>query len=160
MIHRNRGATLIEMVIVIIILGIIFTTGTTLFDYAFKTGFIVKDEQQARSRARFALERMSDELRNARSATSADLSPQSNQITFTTNDGVSITYSIVGTDLMRNSQILAAGASNLSFTYLKEDNTTTVTASEVRCIVISITFTKNDSSVPLTSTVCPRNYAL
>ena len=158
MIHKNRGFTLIEMLIVIVILGIIFAIGVTLFDYAFKIGFLVKDQSEARTQAQYALERMSDEVRNARSATNADLGTQASRLVFTTNEGEDLTFRIVGTDLRRNNETLATGITNLSLTYLSATNTTTSDSTEVRCIVIDVTFVKNDSSVSATTTVCPRNY--
>lgn len=158
--NTNKGFSLVEVVLVMVILGILLTTGSGLFQQAFETGFVTKDQQKARTQAQFALERMNDELKNARSATSSDLTPNASDITFVDDDGESIKYSISGTNLMRNSNILVSDISSLSFTYLKEDNSTTTTAADVRCIVISVTATKNISVVTMTTTVCPRNYLL
>lgn len=157
---KYNGVTLIEIIIVIVILSIVVSVGGVLLGFGFKGGFASKNSIYAASVARVAIERMGKDILNARSATAADLTPNANSITFVSSDGVSVTYALSGTNLMRNNKILANYVSALSFTYLNQLFTTTTTATEVRCVVINMTISYQGNISNLATTVCPRNYAL
>lgn len=157
---KYSAVTLIEIIIVIVILSIVVSVGGVLLGYGFKGGFASKDSIYAASVARVAIERMGKDILNARSATAADLTPNANSMTFISADGTSVSYSLSGTNLMRNSKTLANYVSALSFTYLNQLFATTTTATEVRCVVINMTISYQGNTSNLATTVCPRNYAL
>ncbi len=156
--QQLQGFTLIEMIIVIVILAIIFASGALLLRLGLTGGFSAQNNTANNANARAAFERMEDELKDARST--GDLIPNTNSITFVKIDGTSVTYALSGGNLMRNSDILATNTASLAFTYLTATNTTTTIAAQVRCIVINATMTSNNVTLPLTTTVCPRNYVL
>jgi prepilin-type N-terminal cleavage/methylation domain-containing protein len=158
--QKNNGVTLIEIIIVIVILSIIVSVGGVLLGSGFKGGFASRDSIYAATVGRVAIERMGNDILNARSATAADLTPNANSITFISVDGKSITYSLSGTNLMRNSKTLANYVSALSFTYLNQLFVATTTATEVRCIVINMTISYQGNTSNIATIVCPRNYAL
>lgn len=157
---NNKGFTLIEMLMVIVILSIILTVGGVLLGAGFSGGFATHEGTYSGSNARVAFERMSEELKEARSPTVGDLTPNANSITFTKIDGSTVTYSLSGTSLLRNSQVLADYETALTFTYLTSNNITTTDATQVRCIVISTTVSYKNTTLPLQTAVCPRNYVL
>lgn len=157
--HIN-GFTLVEMIVVIAILSIILSTGAVFLTTGLKGNFATEDSAYTSYNARAALLRMSDDIREARSPTAADLAPNTNSITFTTINGDTITYSLSGTNLMRNSQILASNTTALSFTYLTDINTTTTNPVLVRCIVVATTTYYKNFTLPLQTVICPRNYVL
>lgn len=158
--EKKQGFTLIEVIIVILILGVIVSVGGVLLGLGFRGGFASKDLVYAASMARVAIGRMGDDILNARSATAANLSLNSNSITFASNDGISISYSLSGTNLMRNSKILSKDIGALNFTYYDQIFSTTSIPSDVRCIQINMTVTYNNSTNNLTTLVCPRNFSL
>lgn len=157
---KQGGVTLIEIIVVIVILSIIISVGGVLMGFGFKGGFASKDSIYASSIGRVAIERMSHDILNARSATAADLTANANSIFFVMVDGKSVTYSLTGTDLMRNTKTLADYISALSFTYLDDSFLATTTATSVRCVVINMTINYQNNNTNLTTTVCPRNYSL
>lgn len=157
---KKSGFTLIEVILVILILGIVISVGGTLMGFGFKGGFASKDSIYAASIARVSIERMSFDLLSARNATTTDLTPNANSITFVTTDDATVSYSLSGTNLMRNTKILANYVTALNFTYLDQVFATTVIATNVRCVVINMTVNYNSNIINLTSTVCPRNYAI
>lgn len=157
---KQLGVTLIEIIIVIVILSIIISVGGVLMGFGFKGGFASRNSIYAASIGRVAIERMGNDILNARSATAADLTPNANSIVFVMSDGTSVTYSLSGTDLMRNAKILTDYISALSFTYLDDSFLVTTTATSVRCVVINMTVSYQNNNANLTTTVCPRNYSL
>jgi prepilin-type N-terminal cleavage/methylation domain-containing protein len=158
--HHSGGFTLVEMILVIVIVGIILSIGAIFLTTGLKGNFATEDSVYTSYNARTALLRMGDDLKEARAATASDLSPSANSITFTTISGNTITYSLSGTNLMRNSQILASHTSALSFVYLTATNTTTSNPTLVRCIVVSTTTQYHNFTLPLQTVICPRNYVL
>lgn len=157
---KQAGVTLIEIIIVIVILSIIISVGGVLLGFGFKGGFASKDSIYAASIGRVAIERMGNDILNARSATAADLTPNVNSMVFVMTDGTPVTYSLTGTDLMRNTKTLADYISALSFTYLDDSFLVTTTATSVRCVVINMTVNYQNNNANLTTTICPRNYSL
>jgi prepilin-type N-terminal cleavage/methylation domain-containing protein len=158
--HTSQGFTLIEIIIVIIILSIIISMGGVLLGLGFRGGFASKDDVYVTSMARTAMERMSRDLLSARDASTSDLTPNTNSITYTSNDGNSVTYALSGTNLMRNNKILSKNISALTFTYYDQTFASTTTTSDVRCIQINMTASYNNVSDNLQTLICPRNFSL
>lgn len=63
--------------------------------------------------------------------------------------GTSITYSLSGTNLLRNSDILIGHVTSLTFTYYGESGSTTETAANVRSIGIDVLTLSIDDNSPL-----------
>lgn len=153
---KTHGFTLIEIVIIIVILGVIAAIGATMLEKSFDASFTNQGYIEANWQARLALERMARELLSAR----ADGFVLNNtQITFKTENNVTVTYLLSGTTLTRNAKALVDGVTSLSFTYLDSNNDTTAIASEVRCILINATLNKNEVIVSPRTIVCPRHFS-
>lgn len=160
---RQRGFSLIEMVMVIVILGIISTVGAQLMGTGFQLYFTGRDSLGVDSQARVALERMTRELRTVRPATG--LTMAANEVTFTDVDGTSVRYCMgtVGTcpgtagQLMRNTQVLAGGVSGLSFVYTNSNGVVTAVAAQVYYISVQFTVTQGGIARDYRATINPRN---
>ncbi len=118
--HKQGGFSLIEMILVITILSIITAVGSRMLSGAFNAYFTGRDIIDAEWQGRYAMQRISRELRDVRTATAADLNIASaNQITFTDNSANVITYARNGNTLERNGQPLADGVTVLTFNYIQ-----------------------------------------
>jgi type II secretory pathway pseudopilin PulG len=157
--RKIKGATLVELVIVIVIVGIIFAIGSTLMRKSFDAFFTNQNLNIANWQGRLAFQRMVQEIREAKGANATDLNISSfSQITFNDLYGQTITYSMSGSNLQRNGKNVATGISALVFSYLDQNYLPTGTVTNVRCIAISATVTYSPVIFPLETTVCPRNF--
>jgi hypothetical protein len=76
---------------------------------------------------------------------------------FTDMNGNSITYSLSGTSLMRNTQPLADGIGSLTFAYLDRNEAVTSTLANIRYVTVTLTITSNGANYTLTDTLNPRD---
>ena len=155
-----RGVSLMEMIIVIVILGIIAGFSSTLLSGGFDAYFSERDLADTVWQGRLALARLNRDLRTVRSPTPSDLTiSPATQITFVNTSGNTVSYALSGTTLMRNSQPLADGISNLNFSYIGNDGSTTVTsAAAVYYISASFTVVQNGASRDERTLIHPRNF--
>lgn len=156
---RSSGFSLIELISVIVILGIVSAIGVKLLGGTVKAYFDGKGYIIADAQARVALTRMTRELHLIRSATATDLTvTPSTEITFKDTSGASIRYYLSGTSLMRNSQILADGVTNLSLTYLQRDGkTATTTVTNVFYVILNFSTIYGNSNRASRVVIHPRN---
>ena len=172
--RRERGWTLIEMVMVIIVFAIVATIGARLMSTMFLSYFTARDITSSDAQARVAFERMTRELRQIRSATAADLDPASAaQVRFIDSDGNGVCfYRDAATNrLMRSDDgpVTACGATTpqplsdfvtgLNFVYyLNDGRTTTATATAVYYVTVKVNVQDNNVSDTLRATIHPRNF--
>lgn len=155
---KRQGFTLIEIIIVMVLIGIL---GGAISPFIYNLSKIIILEYSlggVNTQARVAMERMSRELRVIRSNTSADLTAATDAISSTTINGDTIGFSLSGSNLMRNSQILASNVSDLTFTYYDSSGATTATVTDMKFIRIDLTLTQNNSSANLNTVVYPRSW--
>lgn len=157
---RMRGASLIELVLVIVIVGIVGSLGAALMKSGFDAYLKERDISGAAWQGRFAMARLNQDLRNVRSATTGDLTmTPANQISFVTTSGASVTYTVSGTTLMRNGQPLADGISGLSFTYIANDGkTTAASVTQVYYITASFTVVQGGANLNWRTVIHPRSF--
>ena len=155
-----RGMSLVEMVLVIVLLGIIAGFSSTLLSGGFDAYFSERDMADTVWQGRLALARLNRDLRTVRSPSPADLTlSPANQISFVNTSGTTVTYALSGTTLTRNGQPLADGISNLNFTYIANDGSTTVaSAAAVYYVAASFTLIQNGANIDERTLIHPRNF--
>ena len=152
----QRGFSLIEVVLVIIILGAIVGVSAQFMGTSFQLYFTSRDNLNVDAQARAALERMTRELRGVRPATGLTMTPAT-QITFTDETGTSVLYILGGGNLLRNAQVLAGGVTGLSFVYLNSAGAVTAIAAQVFYISVQFTVTQGGKNDTYRATISPRN---
>lgn len=161
-IRSERGFTLVEVVLVVVLLS--------LFGALFGLGFVastratlaVDTRKEALQNARVALDRMAREVRMIRSATAADITttiPTASDLQFTDTYGNAIQFQLTGGNILRNADILAGNVTALTFSYLKNDGTAAASEAEIWRIVMDLTVTVGTESVQLRTEVHPANFS-
>jgi prepilin-type N-terminal cleavage/methylation domain-containing protein len=158
---RAGGFTLIELVITLIVVGVLATVGATIMSNAFRAYLLGREIANDDWQGRFALERMTRELRTVQSP--AALTIGASQVTFSDFTGKSITYRLTGTVLERSEngvggpyQPLADSVSALAFTYLQNDGqTTAASANAVYFITATVTVASSNLTTVYRATVKP-----
>ena len=172
--QHERGWTLIEMVIVLIVFAIVATIGARLMSSMFLSYFTARDITSSDAQARVAFERMTRELRQIRSATAVDLDPASTaQVRFIDSDGNGVCfYRDAATNrLMRSGdgpttacgttspQPLSDFVAGLTFVYYVNDGrTTTAAATAVYYVTVKVNVQDNNVSDILRATIHPRSF--
>ena len=166
----QRGFTLIEMVMVIIVMAVLTGLGANLLASGFQAYFMGQDLSEGNWHGRIALERITRELREARAPGDLTIAPAT-EITFTRSDGVAVRYCRAGVGtcpvpvgpvtnaLMRNADPLADNISLLNFTYLQVDGATaTIVPAEVRYVTVALRVTIGGTDFNLRDTIRPRSF--
>ncbi len=170
--RRNFGFTLVEMVVTLLVAAVLFGLGATVISGGFRTYFLGREITQNDWQGRLALERMTRELRTARTPTAADLNiSAAGQITFTDFAGNTIVYRQTGNTIERSQdagttfQPLAdnvGAVSPLSFTYLQNNGTTPEptggNSANVYYITVSFTVSSTNASATYRDTVKPTSF--
>lgn len=157
---QYRGAALVELVLVILLVGIIFAGASELLTQGFRAYFVANATTNAEWQERVALERMVRDLRAVRS--SADIViASSTQFSFVSISGNSVNYQKTGTQLMRNSQTIASGVQSVNFSYYDENGESTAQLNAIRYITMTLTVTSGvaglTTTISASATVYPWN---
>src|SRR3989304_9709026 len=153
---KNRGFTLMEMVIVIIVTLILVPIAATILAQEFKIFYVGQNLANADWQGRVALDRMTRDIRAATSITTAG----ANSIVFTNIDGVAVSYSRGGTNNTQliystasNPQILANNIAGLTFVYYGQDGITQAVGNSIRYITITLNIVNLNANFNLTTAV-------
>jgi prepilin-type N-terminal cleavage/methylation domain-containing protein len=169
--RRDYGFTLIEAVLVIILVGILFSMGSIMLGKVFSSYSAKQEIAEADWQAKVALERAARELRAVRSATAADLDAASAvQVRFIDTDGNGICFYRNANRIMRsadgpatacgttNAQVLADNITALSFTYWTSAGAATAVAASVYYITVGMTVADGVYNSQFRTNVRPRNF--
>ncbi|HEU5338382.1 MAG TPA: type II secretion system protein [Sulfuricaulis sp.] len=171
--RHGHGFTLIEMVLVIILVGIVFSMGSVMLGKVFSSYSAKQDIADADWQAKVALERIARELRAVRTPTAADLDVASTaQVRFIDTDGNGVCfYRNAGANrIMRSAdgpatacgttspQILADNATALAFSYWTSDGAATAVTASVYYITVDMTIVEGVYSSSFRTNVRPRNF--
>lgn len=135
-----RGFTAVELVLSIAILGVLGLALGPGLSNAVQSYSLISTRRMGVAETRAAMERMAREIRLIPGRSQVSLITSSS-FQFQYPTGTSITYSLSGTNLMRNSDVLLANVSALTFTGYTETGGTTTNESGIRSIGITITTT-------------------
>jgi len=156
--NKQRGFSLIELVIVIVLLGVVASIGGMVLRAGLLSYLQSKEASKAGGQINLAFERFCRELRRAISIQSP---LQSTDITFTDSNGLSVRYYQQSNQWLRSENggaawPIADSIASLSMQYANTNLATTSTASDVVSIKISVTFNRQGSSETLSTTIAPR----
>ena len=154
---HEKGFTLIELILVIVILGIIAGVSANVMSSSFKSSFDNQNITNADEQGRLSIERMIRDI-HAIGSSGSIITATSTQFSFINTSGQTITYALSGTNLQRNGINLADGISAISFGYYASNGTVTTTLANIRYINITLTVTQNNVNYKIATTVSTLNY--
>ena len=147
-IKRQKGFSLIEMMVVVVILGLIVLGLVTFFTGGAKSWVAGQSQLEAQRNARQAMDIMVREIREASEVTTND----DTKIIFDTPWVTGITYELLSNTINRNNIPLINNVSNLDFDY--------PSLSKVH-ILLEVDIDKDDNpDITLNTDVKLRNYGL
>ena len=174
--RHGHGFTLVELIVVIILTGIIFSFGSAMLGKVFSSYSLKQDVADADWQAKLGLERMARELRAVRSATAPDLDIASAaQVRFVDTDGNGICFyrNAAANRVMRSAQApgvgvpgdpcgggqpLADNVTALNFTYWDNTGAATAAVASAYYITVNVTVAEGGYSAQFRSSVRPRNF--
>jgi len=164
---KEKGFTLIEVIIVIIVVGIVSVTIGSMLLGVVKAWTFKFNRNDILWDGRIALDRITREIRTVKNNTSVTTA-SSSLFRFTDAKNTDITYSLSSTNLNRTengtANLLAADVSALTFTYYNSSDavipspTVSPSATNIRRVKINLTLTKNGQNVYLQSNASTKNF--
>jgi prepilin-type N-terminal cleavage/methylation domain-containing protein len=118
---RQRGFTLIEVIIVVVMVGILASISAVFLVNAVDMWTAQSSWERNVTDGRRALDWLVRELRQIRDSDSLTVADDDN-ITFVNSSGVTIQFSVSGSDVLHDSDILVGGVSGLTFQYYDDSN--------------------------------------
>jgi prepilin-type N-terminal cleavage/methylation domain-containing protein len=159
----SKGLTLIEMIMAIVIMGIL--SGVLMFSIkgVMDLWNFWSFRSEVSAQGRIAVMRMVREIRQVRNESTIFIADRS-RIQFNDTDNQTIDYSLNGTNLTRNGNVLATGVTNLTFTYYNISNAVLVSMplnqtnrEAIFGIGLGLTMVSGDQNKTLATRVYPRN---
>lgn len=171
----QRGFTLIEMVMSLVLLGIVAITAGMLIYQGTRSFETLSDQKEVSQQARLAFERASRELRSMRctpsgnscaaSATDVPVMTASEVRFINTSSegrGLRLDGNILklrtGIDNADPEYALATGLTALTIEYLKMDGTAASTADEIWTVNVNMSFAYGQAALPIKASVHPRGF--
>lgn len=146
---KKRGFTLVELVLVIAILGITAGTLGSWMINSMTAYDRVTTRRGMLAQVRTGFERMMLEILLIPGRAQI-ITTTASSFTFQYPTGTNITYSLSGTNLLRNSDVAVQNVTALSFTYYDESGAQTTTPASVRSVRAQISATAGTSTQPYT----------
>jgi prepilin-type N-terminal cleavage/methylation domain-containing protein len=160
-VRRKRGFTLVEMLLAMIIISVLVAAMSQLLIVGLDSYRLVVDRREALQKARLAMNMMVAELTTIADPATKISSISPTAISFANASDVAVTYQISGSNLLRNSKVLAPSiAGGSGFQYYKADGNTANLASDVHRMKITLVVNSEETShgnVTLISDVYLRN---
>lgn len=153
---RQKGVTLVELIIVIVVTGVVLASLGAILAQGFKSYSAGKNIINTDWQARYVLERLTRELRMINS--NADITnPLATSLTIVNSDGDTVQFQLVGTQLLRNGQVLANNIQSLTFSYYAADGSVATLIPNIKYIGIDIQVMQGNVVSYLSTIVYPWN---
>ncbi|MBT3182318.1 MAG: prepilin-type N-terminal cleavage/methylation domain-containing protein [Deltaproteobacteria bacterium] len=137
--NEKRGFTLVELILSILIISAIFVVMAQILTTGLDSYRLVVNRREALQGVRLAVNMMEGELQTIADPATEIGSITSTSMQFTNAGGQSVTYSISGSDLLRNSKVLANNVGAASgFSYYTSGGSTTTDPAQVYRIDIVV----------------------
>ena len=156
----KEGFTLIEIVVVLVIVGVLAAILIEPFRQGIQSYLGIETRSDLTSEAREATTRIVREIRNIQKKANDKpniASADATSITFVDNRGTTISFSLAGSTVLRDTNILADKVSSLEFRYFKGDNTALTTfplsaadLDDVRRVLVILAMQEGNESVTMT----------
>jgi prepilin-type N-terminal cleavage/methylation domain-containing protein len=141
---KQKGLTLLELTIVILITGFIAAGAVEMLRLGVEGQILAQKTQTLAWDGEIAIARLTDDLHTIKSP--ADIATATaSALTFTNYNGATIAYRLSGGQLLRNSNPLANHVSSLAFTYFDSAGVTTATIANIRYIGVNLTLSDDVS---------------
>lgn len=171
--HTQKGFTLIEMIMSMVLLGIVAITAGMLIYQGTRSYEALSDQKEVTQRATLALERVSRELRQLRctpsgntcAATATDVPVMTvSEIRFLNSNyegrGLRVDGNTLRLRLGKNASdpeyALASGLTSATFEYLKADGSAASTAGEIWTINLNMAVASGKADLAVRASVHPR----
>ncbi|PKP55756.1 hypothetical protein CVT91_14805 [Candidatus Atribacteria bacterium HGW-Atribacteria-1] len=151
--RQQKGVSLIELMVVVVILGIVVLGLVTFFTGGAKSWVAGQSQLEAQRNARQAMDRMVREIREADEVTASS----ETEIIFNTpwEDGITYSFSLSDRTIYRKSNLLINNVSNLTFTYPSDSSN-----SKIHIFLEVDVDNDENPDITLNSDVNLRNYGL
>jgi prepilin-type N-terminal cleavage/methylation domain-containing protein len=159
---RARGVTLIELVLVIAMVGALAAVSSMYIKEIFNLWNFASFRNELLVPARISMIRMGREMRQVANETSV-FTATANRFRFNDSSSVTIDYSLSGTNLMRNTKILAQGVNNFTLAYFDKNNQPLPSPlvlpnkTDIHSMNVTLGIKSGDQSKNFTIVVYPRN---
>jgi prepilin-type N-terminal cleavage/methylation domain-containing protein len=158
MLRRQRGFSLIELIMVIVIISIISVMMSQILQKSFQNYLTSQNNSEIDWQGFLSLENFANDVQSIRSSNDIATTGTS-QFSFTNHLGSTVTYQVTSGTLMRNSVALATGVNSMVFTYYDKNYVVTPTPANVRYVAIAITLRQNNLQLPFTTLASTRGLA-
>lgn len=155
---KQKGFTLIELILVIVISSIVTVVVSRIIAAQLSSIYVSSTAVSTNAQTRLSMIRMTDEIGNI-AHNGLSTSSTANSLTFVDTDNNTITYSLAGNSLMRNSNVLADNIQSLTFTYYNKTGAVISPPPSTATVYIQITLVTivPSSSSSITTTIFLRN---
>lgn len=135
----KNGFTLIESILAILVISAIALSMSYIIMVGMRSYAMISDRRTALQNARLGVNMMANEIETIANPATDISSVSSTSMTFTNAQSQSVTYSISGGNLMRNSDVLAANVTGTTaFSYFNAAGGSTSTPSLVARVHIIV----------------------
>jgi len=157
---RQFGFSMVELIVVIVVLGIVASAGAFVVRDGIFGYLRGREITGADWQGRFALERITRELRGIASPNFSNIAATScgtSTFAFSDASATAISYTQSAGTLLRNGQPLADSVTALRFYCLTSNVQTTATPSAVYYVTVSMVVSTGNTTASYRTTVRPRN---
>ncbi len=158
----SRGLTLVELMVVLVLSLLLSATVYLAYQVQHRSSLVQHQVTSIQQDIRAAMDIIAKDIRNAgydtnpsSSSVLAIVTSSSGASSLTVqNMGGSAAYTLSGTDLLRDGQIMVSNVTSLGFTYTSgtsNDITGAIVPSQVRYIMVNITIARPDPDNPGTT---------